>query len=99
MTIALVDANPAPPSLGDNTWTLEVKDSSGADIPDATFDVKQVMVDHGHGGSKIVKVTPADGGMYEAAPVNFNMSGFWTTEFHVTAGTLDDKVTVKLCIP
>lgn len=99
MTIGLMDSDPAPPALGDNTWTLDLKDSSGAEVADATMTVKQTMVDHGHGGSKTIKVTSLGGGSYKAAPVNFNMSGYWETEFTVTTASGDSTIVVKTCIP
>jgi hypothetical protein len=97
--VSLMDSNPAPPSLGDNTWTFDVEDSAGTAISDATITAKQEMVDHGHGGSKTIRITSLGGGSYQAAPVNFNMSGYWETEFTVTAPNLDSKVVVKICIP
>lgn len=99
VTISLVDSDPAPPALGDNTWTLDVKDSTGAEIADATITAKQEMVDHGHGGSKTIHVTSLGGASYKAAPVNFNMQGYWENEFTVKTATIESKVVVKVCIP
>jgi hypothetical protein len=98
VSVSLVDSNPAPPAEGDNTWTLEVKES-GTDVADATITAEQKMVDHGHPGAKRINITSQGGGSYEAAPVNFNMPGYWTTTFHVKTATVEDDVVVKLCIP
>src|SRR5690349_11569471 len=62
MKIGLMDSDPAPPALGDNTWTLDLKDSSDAEVADATMTVIQTMVDHGHHGSKTIHVTSLGGG-------------------------------------
>jgi hypothetical protein len=99
VVIALMDSVPAPPVKGDNTWTLDIKDSSGAEITDATITTKQTMVDHGHPGAKIINVTSEGGGTYEARPVNFNMTGYWETMFTITTPTVEDTVDVKMCIP
>jgi len=97
--ISLMDSAPAPPALGNNTWTLDVKDSAGAAIADATIAAEQFMVDHGHPGAKAIGITSLGGGSYEAKPVNFNMSGYWETTFTVTSAGVESKVVVKLCIP
>jgi hypothetical protein len=99
MTIGLTDSDPAPPRLGDNTWTIDLKDSSGAEVADATMTVIQTMVDHGHQGSKTIKVTSLGGGSYKAAPVNFNMSGYWETAFTMKTASGESTVVVKTCIP
>lgn len=99
VVITLDDSDPAPPARGDNTWTLEISDSTGTAISDATVTVSQKMVDHGHGGAKIINVTSLGDGSYKAAPVNFNMSGYWENYFDVKTATVDDQVDVKICVP
>jgi hypothetical protein len=64
------------------------------------------MVDHAHGGAKAIVVTELGGGEYRAAPVNFNMSGYWETTLVVktggldcpSCGNIDDRVVIKLCV-
>lgn len=97
VTVALT-SNPAPPALGDNAWTFMVNDPGGAPVSGATITVTQVMVDHGHGGAKTVVVTDLGGGRYRAAPVNFNMVGYWETTLLVKKAPLDDEVVIKLCV-
>lgn len=97
VTVALT-SNPAPPALGDNTWTFMLKDPAGALLPGATITVTQNMVDHGHAGAKAVVVTDLGGGQYRAAPVNFNMSGYWETTLLVKKAPIDDEVVIKLCV-
>jgi hypothetical protein len=99
VTIALTDSAPAPPILGNNTWTLDVTDASGAPLADATITATQFMVDHGHPGSRTIYVTSLGEGSYKAAPVNFNMSGYWETTFTVKTAALEDTIVVKTCIP
>jgi hypothetical protein len=99
VTVALMDAAPAPPAQGDNTWTLDVKGPDGNPITDATITAKQLMVDHNHGGNKTIVVTSLGGGSYQAMPVNFSMPGYWENIFEVKTDTLDDKVDVKVCVP
>jgi hypothetical protein len=97
VTVSLT-STPAPPSQGDNTWTFTVKDSGGVVVPGATITASQEMVDHGHGGVRAVVVTDLRGGSYQAAPVNFNMPGYWETTLHVQKAPIDDRVVIKLCV-
>lgn len=97
LTVALT-STPAPPSVGDNTWTFTVKDSGSAPVPGATITASQVMVDHQHNGAKVIVVTDLGGGTYRAAPVNFNMSGYWETTLHIVKAPIDDEVVIKLCV-
>lgn len=97
VTVALSSSVPAPPAVGDNDWTLLVTDSSGA-VTGASITVAQLMPDHGHGGVKAVAVTEVGGGVYDASPVNFNMSGYWETTVEVKKSAVDDRVVIKLCI-
>jgi hypothetical protein len=100
VTIALMDAMPAPPAQGDNTWTLDVKGPDGNPITDATITLAQRMVDHnGHPGPKTATITSLGGGSYEAKPVGFSMTGYWENIFDVKTATLEDKVDVKVCVP
>jgi selenophosphate synthetase-related protein len=97
VTVALT-STPAPPSLGDNTWTFTVQDSGAVAITGATITARQFMVDHAHGGAKVIVVTDLGGGIYRAAPVNFNMSGYWETTLHIVKAPIDDEVVIKLCV-
>jgi hypothetical protein len=97
VTVALT-STPAPPSLGDNTWTFSLTDGVGAPVFGATITAEQEMIEHRHGGSKAIGVTDIGGGSYRAAPVNFNMSGYWETTLHVVKAPIDDGVVIKLCV-
>jgi len=97
VTVALSSSVPAPPIRGDNDWTLLVTDASGK-VTGASLAVTQLMPDHGHPGAKTIVVTETGGGLYDASPVNFNMSGYWETTVEVTKGAVVDRVVFKLCI-
>jgi hypothetical protein len=94
-TVALAAADPTPPDVGDNSWTLEISDGSG---PVEGLDVTVVpwMPLHGHG------LTPADyaatdegGGTYAVAPFDLVMPGLW--EFRVRLGDGADEALFALC--
>ncbi|HEX3593648.1 MAG TPA: FixH family protein [Polyangiaceae bacterium] len=96
-TVKLLDAQPAPPKLGDNTWTVELDDASGMPIERAKIAFSQLMIDHGHGGAKTPKLAELGGGRYSLSPVNFNMPGYWENYLKVSTDAIDTKLTIKVC--
>jgi hypothetical protein len=100
MSFTLVQANPAPPAVGTNTWTLQVADSSGRVIPNLSLSVDPFMPDHGHGTSVRASVTPNPDGSYTVAPLYFFMPGVWRITFSTTpdAGQTDSAV-FFFCVP
>ena len=99
VTVALLDADPAPPQYGDNTWTLEVKNAAGEPLIGATVTLDPIMVAHGHGPPVNAEVTDNQDGTYVASPVHFNMLGLWATGISIEAeGQPTDTVSFAFCI-
>ena len=99
VTVALLDANPAPPQYGDNTWTLDVKNAAGEPMIGATVNVDPIMVIHGHGPSVDDRIDDNLDGTYVASPVFFSMRGFWVTDISIEAeGQPTDTVSFGFCI-
>jgi len=99
--LILVDAAPAPPTQGANTWQLQALDADGNPTDDATInDIEPFMPDHGHGAS----TTPAHNwtgqdGMVEVSGIDFMMPGVWEVRFDVqTADAEPDRVVFAFCI-
>jgi hypothetical protein len=94
----LLEALPAPPARGDNTWTLELT-KSGAPVNGAAMIVTPFMPDHQHGTPTDVTIQPMPAaGQYQLAPVNMWMPGLWETTIQVD-GPDADKAVFKFCIP
>jgi len=98
VTVKLMDSEPSPPKLGDNKWTIEVEDPSGAPLDGATIQFKQYMPDHGHNGVKDPVITPQNAGTYELSPVNFNMEGYWENTVSVKTDSVTDAAVIELCV-
>lgn len=91
--VMLMTADPAPPDVGDNTWTLRIVDMDENPIDGATVTVTPFMHAHGHG------TTPADfdakfsqDGTYEVGPIDLFMPGVWETTITVDTGDATDEV-------
>ncbi len=96
----LAQANPAPPAVGTNTWTLRVADSSGQPVPNLALSVVPFMPDHGHGTSVQAQVTANPDSSYTVTPLYFFMPGVWRITFSTTpdAGHSDTGV-FFFCVP
>jgi hypothetical protein len=100
MKARFVDAMPAPPSKGANTWTLEITDGKGNPVSGAKIAVKPFMPDHGHGSSITPQVMPmAAEGTYQVNLLEFFMAGIWQTTLTITpASGPADVVVFTFCV-
>ena len=96
--VAITQATPTPPDVGDNAWTISLTDGAGAPVEGASPQLVPYMPLHGHGlvppsyGS-----TPKGAGTYEVAPFDLIMPGLW--EFTVELGTAEspDAAVFQFC--
>lgn len=103
--VAFMEASPAPPDRGENTWVVMVTDSEGAPVSNAELEVVPWMPDHGHGSSVIVEVeatqTP---GEYRLSPIDLFMAGLWEVRLNFTlpasddAAPAEDQVVFAFCV-
>lgn len=100
MTITFVDADPAPPAKGNNTWTVTIEDAAGDPVNGAAIATIAYMPDHGH--TSAIKPTATsldDKGTYEIKPVNLSMPGIWEVTLTVTpTGGVTEAVKFTFCI-
>ena len=104
--VKLLASDPAPPSRGDNTWTVELSTvvAPVGPVSGATLRATPFMPDHAHGSGKTVLVTPMTAaGQYQLAPVNLWMPGLWEVTIQAEAtgagGTQRDRVVFRFCLP
>jgi hypothetical protein len=99
LTVRLMASTPAPPSRGDNTWSIELVDAAGAPVTGAAVEVVPFMPDHRHGTGIKAKITEQGAGLYQAAPVNLWMPGLWEITVEATpAGGAEDRAVFRFCI-
>jgi YtkA-like protein len=100
LTVEFMDASPAPPTKGNNIWTVKLLDGAGKPVNGATIVTTPYMPDHAHGSSiKPQATAKGDDGTYEITPVNLFMPGVWQITFAVTTpGGMDDSAVVTFCV-
>lgn len=94
----LVDALPAPPALGDNTWVLEVLDMDDSPIEGCTVSLDPRMPAHGHGTNTAAEISEMGAGRYEATPVDLFMPGLWVTAVQIDCGEMSDRMVYEFWI-
>jgi hypothetical protein len=101
LTIAVLSADPAPPARGRNSWTVEVKDATGAALVGADVQAFCTMF-HAGGGSHGCVPSPSvaeEGeGQYAVYPIGFNMHGHWEVSVGVVESGEVEEVKFPLCI-
>lgn len=99
LVVSLVDASPAPPAKGDNTWTLRLTDATGAPVDGATVTLVPFMPDHGHGSAVKPTVTfTGSDGKYAVSRVYLAMAGYWEITVTVVRGATSDEARFGFCI-
>jgi YtkA-like len=95
VTVRIAAASPAPPDVGDNTWTLELEDASGAPLTGASPVVTPWMPLHGHGLAPSEYFCVEDeAGAYVVDTFDLVMPGLWQFTVEVADG---DAVQFDLC--
>lgn len=80
-----------------HAWTLHVETADGAPVVNATITVNGDMPEHGHGMPTRPQVTQElGGGDYRVEGMRFQMGGWWTMSFEITASDVTDRVTFNL---
>lgn len=91
VTVTAMD--PPFPTVDDNTWTLQLADSSGA-LSGCSLSGEIDMPDHGHGGPA-PELTELGEGAYEMT-ARFTMGGYWEVSLAVSCAS-DDVVILNIC--
>jgi hypothetical protein len=101
LEVVLVDSMPAPPTRGDNAWTIALRDAAQAPVAGAAIVVTPWMELHGHGANKMAVVTDQGDGSYAIAPVNLWMQGVWTITLDIAPPEAvggQDEVIFHFCV-
>jgi hypothetical protein len=100
--VELDSAEPAPPAIGDNTWSVTVLDAAGDPLVGAQLTPSARMPDHGHMSptTPIASVTDAEGHA-TISGLNLFMAGVWRIDLEITEAGADaptDSVGFAFCI-
>jgi hypothetical protein len=99
LTVAIVAAEPAPPLVGPNSWTVMLSAESGEAITAASVTLTGWMPLHRHGLSSVPLTRELGGGRYEIQPINLFMPQLWELGVDVTRNDERDVVTFAFCVP
>ena len=79
--VQFVAADPAPPDVGKNSWTVKVTDAKGEVVEGAAVIAEPVMPHHGHGTfPESWEFKAGDkAGEYTVSGMDLFMSGYWET--------------------
>ena len=76
---------------------VQVVDSAGRPVDDASITIDGGMPQHGHGLPTVPRVTRALGdGWYQVDGVKFNMGGWWELKFRIASAAGVDSLTFNL---
>jgi hypothetical protein len=98
LSVSLMTAEPAPPAKGNNAWTLQLFDASGAPIEGADVSLTPYMPDHAHGSAVKPEVKAQGGGNYGVSRIYLPMSGFWEFTVTVVRGGVSEEAKFGFCI-
>jgi hypothetical protein len=98
--VSLVGAEPWPPIVGMNTWTVRIDDAADAATPDATLTVVPYMPDHAHGSPLPPMATSNGDGTYTIGQLYFFMPGVWRVAVTVSRSDAEPASTADffLCV-
>jgi len=99
ITVAVVAAEPAPPLVGANSWTVQLSREGGEALPAARVSLTGWMPDHGHGLNAVPLIEELDGGRYQIQPIILYMPQLWELSVVVDRDEGRDVATFDVCVP
>jgi hypothetical protein len=99
LIVAIVAAEPAPPLVGANRWTVQLSGEGGDSIAGASVSFTGWMPQHGHGLNAVPLIEELEGGRYEIQPIILYMPQLWELGVVVTQNGERERVTFGFCVP
>lgn len=99
LSATLVEANPAPPARGNNTWRIELSDGNGEPVEDLALNARLFMPQHRHGSSATTVSATDVPGEYEIDRINFLMGGVWEVRLYADTLAADREVFFYVSVP
>ena len=98
LKITIVSGDPAPPTVGTNTWVIKITDGQGAPIA-TTPTIDPFMPDHNHGTSIKAVATPQPDGTFSVTPLYLFMPGVWRVTFTMPSSTgVPESIAFFFCV-
>ena len=99
LVVRLVEGQPVPPEVGNNTWSFEILDGV-APVTTATISVKPWMPDHGQGTTPLFldATYSEESGHYLLDAMDLFMPGYWTFTFEIEHQSIREEVVFGFCL-
>lgn len=100
VVFTLVMAEPEPPSIGSNHWTVDVHDNEGKPLTGLKLSAATWMPLHAHGSPIVATSVEQGAGRYRVSPVELFMPGLWEITLSAQGGEIpgvivDDKAVFR----
>lgn len=105
--LSLMQATPANPIQGKNTFVVMVKDAQGQMLSGLKLEATTWMPDHNHGspadsGITVAPATEMGAGHYRISNIDFHMNGYWEVTVRVSGNaagqTWNDAAVLPVCL-
>jgi hypothetical protein len=94
----LMNAQPAPPAKGNNTWTLKLLGATGTPIQNVTISIKTWMPMMRHGSSIAPRQAANADDTYSISNLYLTMDGIWQVTFTAQSGSMKDTAMYTFCV-
>lgn len=97
--VALIAAEPSPPAIGKNTWTLRV--TGPDDQPAAGLDLsaRPFMPDHGHGTALPRVIAAMSPATHQVRAMDLFMEGIWQVDLLLASGSdPEERLSITYCL-
>ena len=99
LDFVLLNANPGPPGIGTNVWTMKITTDAGVNQPNMAVGVVPFMPDMGHGTSVTASMNSNPDGTYTVKRLYLFMAGVWRVTFTtMPASGASDSADIFFCI-
>lgn len=105
--LSLMQATPANPIQGKNTFVVMIKDEKGQMLDGLKLEVTTKMPDHNHGspsdaGITVAPATDMGAGHYRISNIDFHMNGYWEVTVNASSTapgqTWNDAAVLPVCL-
>ena len=97
--VALIAAEPSPPAVGKNTWTLRITGADDQPVAGLDLSARPFMPDHGHGTALPGIVAATSPATHQVRAMDLFMEGVWQVDLLLAPGSDPaERVSITYCL-